>query len=152
MEERAIATGPARLDHLYVWTASLLIAHQIDSAYWQEWDLFGVPGGVQGFVLINVPLLVFFLYGLVQVVRAPRVGARFALALSLVGISTFFIHLWFIWQGHPEFQVPASLAILSGTLVASLGLASRSVQVLRAASDARRTDASGRASSGATGR
>jgi hypothetical protein len=123
--------GQTKLDHLYVWTAALLVAHQIDSAYWQEWDLFGMPGGVQAFVLLNVPLVLLSFYGLVQVVRAPRVGARFALVLSLLGIDTFFIHLWFIWHGHPEFQVPASLAILSGALVASLGLASRSIQVLR---------------------
>jgi len=122
--------GEARLDHLYVWTATLLLAHQIDSAYWQEWNLFGMPGGAQGFVLINIPVVLFFLYGLVQVVRAPRVGARFALALSLCGIGAFFIHLWFVWQGHPEFQVPTSLAVLSGSLVASLGLGWRSIGAL----------------------
>jgi dipeptide/tripeptide permease len=67
----------------------------------------------------------------VQVVRAPRVGARFALALALVGAATFLIHLWFAWQGHPEFQVFTSWAILSATLVASLGLGWRSIGVLR---------------------
>jgi len=119
-----------KLDHLYVWTTTLLLAHQIDSAYWREWNLFGIPGGVQVFVLLNLPLVLLFLFGLVQVVRAPRVGARFALALALVGTATFFIHLWFAWQGHPEFQVFTSWAILPAA-VASLGLGWRSIRVLR---------------------
>jgi peptidoglycan/LPS O-acetylase OafA/YrhL len=76
--------------------------------------------------------VLFFLFGLVRVVRAPRVGARFALALSLVGIATFFIHLWFLWQGHPEFRVSTSWGILSGALVASLALGWQSIRVLRA--------------------
>jgi len=120
-----------KLDHLYVWTTTLLLAHQIDSAYWREWNLFGIPGGVQVFVLLNLPLVLLFLFGLVQVVRAPRVGARFALALALVGFTTFFIHLWFVWRGHSEFEVFTSWAILSATLVASLALGWRSIGVLR---------------------
>jgi hypothetical protein len=110
---------------------TLLVAHQIDSAYWREWNLFGIPGGVQVFVLLNLPLVLLVLFGLVQVVRAPRVGARFALALALIGTATFFIHLWFARQGHPEFQLFTSWAILSATLVSSLGLGWRSIGVLR---------------------
>jgi hypothetical protein len=121
-----------KLDQLYVWTATLLVAHQIDSAYWHEWNLFGIPGGVQLFVLLNVPLVFVFLFGLVQVVRIPRIGVRFALALALVGIATFFIHLGFAWRGHTEFRSATSWGILCGTLVASLGLGLRSIRALRA--------------------
>jgi hypothetical protein len=129
--EDTIWLNMTKLDHLYVWTATLLVAHQIDSAYWHEWNLFGIPGGVQVFVLLNVPLVLLFLFGLVRVVRAPRNGARFALSLAFVGIATFLIHLWFLWQGHPEFRVSTSWGILCGTLVASLGLGWRSIRVLR---------------------
>lgn len=120
-----------KLIHLYVWTMALLVAHQIDSAYWHEWNLFGIPGGIQVFVLLNLPLVLLFLFGLVQVALAPRIGARFALALALLGMATFFIHLWFFWQGHSEFEVFMSWAILTATLAASLGLGWRSIGVLR---------------------
>jgi hypothetical protein len=122
--------GAVGLEHLYVWTATLLLAHQIDSAYWHEWRLFGVPGGVQTFVLINVPLVLVFLYGLVQLVRFPRVGARFALALAAVGVAAFILHAWFLWQGHPEFRTPASLGILAGAFVLSIELGRRSAKML----------------------
>ena len=44
----------AWLEHAYVWTSCLLIVHQVDSAYWQEWRMFGLSGDIQGFVLGNV--------------------------------------------------------------------------------------------------
>ena len=123
--------GGTGLEHVYVGTATLLLAHQIDSAYWHEWDLFGIPGGIQFFVLLNVPLVLVFLYGLIQVIRAPRVGARFGVALALVGVAAFALHLWLIWRGHPEFIAPTSIAVLAGAFVLALELARRSVRTLR---------------------
>ena len=120
------------LEHSYVWTACLLIAHQVDSGYWQEWRLFGLPGDIQGFVLSNIVLILPFLYGLLQVVKAPRVGARFGLALSVMGVAAFCIHTWFLAQGRPEFRVPVSIAVLTAALVTSVGLGWASVKTLRA--------------------
>lgn len=52
-----------KLLHLYILTITLLVAHQIDSAYWHEWNLFGIPGGIQVFVLLNLPLVGSFCSG-----------------------------------------------------------------------------------------
>jgi hypothetical protein len=116
---------------LYVATAALLIAHQIDSAFWQEWRLFGMKGDIQGFVLSNIVLIVPVLYGLVALVRTPRVGAWFALALSAAGVFALCIHTWFLAQGRPEFRVPVSIGVLVTALLASLALAWQSVKLLR---------------------
>ncbi len=120
-----------KLERPYLFTVTLLMAHQIDSAYWQEWKLFAIPGGVEIFVLLNVPLVLLFLYGFAQVVRGARAGARFALALASLGIAAFLIHVWFAWQGHPEFGLPTSWAILSGTLLSSVALGWRAMRTLR---------------------
>jgi hypothetical protein len=119
------------LEHSYVWTAGLLIVHQIDSAYWQEWKLFGVGGEIQGFVLGNVLLILPFLYGLVHVRSAPRAGARFGLVLSGIGLAAFVIHGWFLMQGHREFRVPVSMGILVAALFTSALLGWASVSTLR---------------------
>jgi hypothetical protein len=118
---------------LYVSTAALLVAHQIDSAFWQEWNLFGMQGGIQAFVLLNIPLIAPFLYGLTVLVRKPRVGAWYALALSAVGAFAFGIHSWFLAQGRPEFRVPASIAVLVAAFVTSVALARQSIGLLRRA-------------------
>jgi hypothetical protein len=122
-----------RLEGLYVSTTALLVAHQIDSAFWQEWNLFGMSGGIQAFVLMNVALIVPFLYGLILLVRTPRVGARYGMVLSAVGVAAFVVHTWFFVHGHPEFRVPASIAVLAATLVTSLGLGWQSLKLLREA-------------------
>jgi hypothetical protein len=121
-----------KLESLYLVTITLLIAHQIDSAYWQEWNLFGMSGEIQSFVLSNVPLVFVFVYGLIRLVKAPRVGARFGLALAVVGTAAFFIHAWFLLQGRPEFRVPASIAVLAVALATSIGLGWQSIKTLRA--------------------
>ena len=47
---------------LYLVNAVLLINHEIDSAYWKEWQLFRLPGGIEGFLLLQFPLLCLFIY------------------------------------------------------------------------------------------
>ena len=48
---------------LYLVNAVLLINHEIDSAYWKEWQLFKLPGDITGFLLIHFPLLILILDG-----------------------------------------------------------------------------------------
>ena len=105
---------------IYLANAILLINHEIDSAYWKEWDLFRLPGGISGFLLIHFPLLFLVLYGLVQVYQGSFSGLVFSLALSIAGIFAFSIHLFFIKRGRNEFKTPVSLFILSATLLVSI--------------------------------
>jgi hypothetical protein len=117
----------------YLVAFALLAAHEIDSAYWHEWELFGVPGGIQLFLILNFALLIPFLWGLTRLARSPRAGAPYGIVLALAGVAAFGLHTWFLVQGRPEFRLAASLAILGATLIASLGLGWLSVKALRAA-------------------
>jgi len=105
---------------LYFYNAILLIIHEIDSAYWKEWDLFHLPGGIAGFLVLHVPLLAVILYGLIEVHQRGRAGLLFSLVLGLGGIFAFAIHAYFIRKGRPEFKTPMSLAILVAILVMSV--------------------------------
>lgn len=113
----------------YLLTTTLLVAHQIDAAYWHEWTLFGIPGGIQAFVMLNLPLVFVVLAGLAKVAAGAPHARRYSLALALVGIATFFIHLGLAGRGHPEFGMPVSWMILGETLLASLWLGARSLAV-----------------------
>jgi len=97
-----------------------LINHEIDSAYWQEWNLFKLPGGISGFLIIHFPLLVFILYGLVLVFEQSFVGLILSLLLALGGIGAFIIHLFFIKMGRKEFKLPVSLCILVAMFMVSI--------------------------------
>jgi hypothetical protein len=105
---------------LYLINATLLIDHEIDSAYWKEWELFKLPGGITGFLIVHVPLILLVLVGLVYVARQESLGLIFSLGLGLAGIVAFFLHLTFILLGKPHFKTRVSLALLSGILVVSV--------------------------------
>ena len=105
---------------LYSVNATLLIVHEIDSAYRQEWKLFRLPGGISFFLILHLPLVFLILYGLVQVQQESLAGQILSLVLSLAGIFAFSIHTFFSHRGHPEFKTPISIVILMATLGVSV--------------------------------
>lgn len=105
---------------LYLSNAVLLINHEIDSAYWKEWEMFRLPGGITGFLLLHFPLLFVVLCGLVLIVRNSFWGLICSLFVCLGGIFAFVIHSYFLKQGRREFDKPLSKAILVLTLLVSL--------------------------------
>ena len=115
---------------LYLINSILLINHEIDSAYWKEWELFKLPGGVNGFLIIHFPLLFFVLYGLVQVNEGTFAGLIFSLVLSGGGLFAFGIHSFYIKKGHRQFSTPISRLILTATLITSILQGGLSVYLL----------------------
>ncbi len=105
---------------LYFFNALLLIIHEIDSAYWKEWDLFKLPVGISGFLLIHFPLIGFILLGLISIILWPIAGIVFSFILSFGGIFAFSIHTYFIRKGKEEFTALISKGILLATLVISV--------------------------------
>lgn len=100
---------------IYLANAVLLIDHEIDSAYWKEWDLFRLKGGVQGFLLLHLPLLAVILYGLAEIARGEQAGLIYSLVLAGGGIFALCIHSFFIARGRKEFTLPVSLVLLAAT-------------------------------------
>ncbi len=105
---------------LYLINGVLLINHEIDSAYWKEWELFRLPGGHAGFLILHFPLLFLILYGLLLVFQHSFAGLVFSLIVSFGGIFAFSIHMFFIKRGRNEFKTPVSLFILASTFIVSI--------------------------------
>ena len=42
---------------VYMINSVFLINHEIDSAYWNEWTLFKLKGGINSFLIIHLPLI-----------------------------------------------------------------------------------------------
>lgn len=106
--------------NLYLLNFALLFTHEIDSAYWKEWELFGIPGGIQMFLVLNFLLLLVALIGFRQVLLGERYGNLFSPFLAASGAFAFSIHSYFILNGHREFTLPASLVLLVLILLVSL--------------------------------
>ena len=105
---------------LYLINSVLLVNHEIDSAYWNEWKLFKLPGGINGFLVVHFPLLFLVFYGMILVYQGSQMGLIFSLGLSFAGIFAFITHMYFIKNGRNEFNVPISLFILVSALIVSL--------------------------------
>ena len=108
---------------LYLLNTVLLILHEMDSAYWKEWELFRLPGGITGFLLLHFPLYVVGLYGLVLVYQGARAGLMLSLFISAAGIFAFCIHTHFLRKGRAEFGTATSRLLLVAVLVMSLAQA-----------------------------
>ncbi len=105
---------------LYLVNTVLLILHEMDSAYWKEWDLFRLPGGIGGFLLIHFPLYLAGLYGLVLVSQGASAGLILSLVVGAAGIFAFGIHTFFLRKGRPEFNTQISKGILDLLLIVSI--------------------------------
>ena len=106
--------------NLYLLNFALLFTHEIDSAFWKEWELFGIPGGIQVFLVLNFLLLIVALIGFMQVLCEGKHWKAFSLMLAASGVFAFSIHSYFILNGHGEFTLPASLMLLVLILIVSI--------------------------------
>jgi hypothetical protein len=116
----------------YAVNATLLIVHEIDSAYWKEWELFRLPGGPGGFVLLHIPMVLLVLWGFLAVARHQTAGLVLSLILAASGLVGFGLHTWFLSRGRPEFRSAVSVGILALFLLASLFQAVTAVRILLA--------------------
>jgi hypothetical protein len=121
---------PQLLLWVYIVNAVLLIDHEIESAYWREWELFGLPGGIQGFVFMHVPILFVLLFGVEELCRGTIPGLIISLIFAAGGLFAFCIHTYFIRRGKPGFNLTASKILLWGMLLVSLIQAAMSVSLL----------------------
>ncbi len=121
---------PQFLLWVYILNAVLLIDHEIESAYWREWELFGLPGGIQGFIFMHIPILFVLLLGVEELCRGTAVGLILSLIFAAGGIFAFCIQIYFVHKGKPGFNLAASKILLWGMLLVSLIQAAMSVSLL----------------------
>jgi Family of unknown function (DUF6713) len=115
---------------IYLANATFLLVHEMDSAYWKEWELFRLPGGPGFFMVLHLPIVFLVLWGVKQIVLQQNAGAVISLVLGASGLIGFGLHTFFIRTGHPEFKTPVSLALIGGMLITSLAQLVVSVIVL----------------------
>ncbi len=104
---------------IYLANAVAIIDHEIDSAYWNEWKLFRLPGGIALFLALHVPLLGVILYGLVDLSAGGPAGLPISLLVAAGGLFALVAHGIFLLKGGSDFRTPASIALIIVTGVLS---------------------------------
>ena len=110
------------MDRWYTATLLSLIVHQIDAAYWNEWDMFHVPGGIQGFLIFNALAVGLLLHGYRQVILGEPQARRYALLCGGIGVLTALLHAGFAATGNQQFDLPLSIATILACLASGTGL------------------------------
>jgi uncharacterized membrane protein len=102
--------------------AVILINHEIDSAYWQEWKLINPndKNGINGFILMHFPMLFIILFGLVLVYEHRLSGYIISLVLAAGGLFAFFFHFYHLRKGNPAFNSVLSKALIVSTFILSI--------------------------------
>lgn len=114
-----------RLLFTYIVNASLVLCHEIDSAFWQEWRLFHLPGGAAGFVAMHLVVVPIILVGLVMVARGSAQSRWWSIPIGVAGAAGSIAHLTFLARGDESFSTPFSVA-----LIAAFGLSSVTLTIV----------------------
>lgn len=104
----------------YFSTLCLLVLHQIDAAYWREWEMFHLPGGIQAYLAFNLLAIPVLLLGYTQVLLRGDQTLLFASLCAGLGALTFLIHAGFALAGFSQFQLPLSMALILLCLASAL--------------------------------
>jgi hypothetical protein len=115
-------TPQQRLLYVYLLNATLVICHEIDSAYWQEWQLFHLPGGPGGFIAMHLIVVPIVLVGLVLVARESAQARLWAIPIGIAGTLGCLLHLTFLALGNTSFATPFSVALIVAFGLSSVAL------------------------------
>lgn len=107
---------------VYFLNATILIIHEIDSAYWQEWKLIDPndKNGINGFLILHFPMIILILLGLIQVYDNKFSGLILSLVLSAGGLFAFFFHFYHLRKGKQEFNTIVSKTLIISTFIISI--------------------------------
>jgi hypothetical protein len=125
MNRSSYETSQRRLLVAYLANASLVLCHEIDSAYWQEWRLFHLPGGSAGFVAMHLVVVPIILVGLVIVARGSAQSRWWSILIGAAGSAGCIAHLTFLARGDESFSTPFSVA-----LIVAFGLSSVTLTII----------------------
>jgi len=106
-----------KLEHSYLITMSLLILHQIDAAYWKEWQMFYLPGGIQVFLLFNIFIIPIVLIGYKQLITQSNTAHFYSYLCASLAVLTFVMHFGFALLGASQFHLPLSMTIIVFCLI-----------------------------------
>jgi hypothetical protein len=103
----------------YIVNAILLLLHEIDSAYWKEWEIFGLPGGISGFLLLHAPLLAVLFAGTIELEKSSTAGTVIGVIAGVCGLLPFVIH-HIVFRRINRFDTVASTTIIYLTIASGI--------------------------------
>ncbi len=107
---------------VYIINFTFLTIHEMDSAYWREWEMLGPLKkiGYSGYLAIHIPLMLFFLYALLFLQNGTTFGMIASYCLAFFGLFAYFFHFYHLRISKEKFDTLISKMILYAILAASI--------------------------------
>jgi hypothetical protein len=112
---------------LYIINATLLLLHEIESGYEKEWEIFKLPGGITGFLILHIPIIMLLFYGLIEILNDSAAGQVLGIIAGTGGVIPFIVHK-ILFKKPDKFNLPVSGAIIYLNLLSGIGLVFLSVR------------------------
>ncbi|MEN8821776.1 MAG: DUF6713 family protein [Abyssibacter sp.] len=109
-----------RLEWVSLSNFTVLCTHQIDAAYWHEWEMFHLPGGNQINLILNLPLIGAGLLAMRRIVLSPDSATWGQAYLITLGLLVVILHTGFFVAGYAQFTQPMSYLLIAATGLLSI--------------------------------
>ena len=77
---------------VYILNATLLLLHEIESAYEKEWEILKLPGRITGFLIMHMPIILLFFYGVIEIEKGSMTGLIIGVITGISGLLPFIVH------------------------------------------------------------
>ena len=77
---------------IYIINACLLLLHEIESAYFKEWEILKLPGRITGFLLLHIPIIMILFWGAIEIEKQSTSGIIIAIIVGAGGLVPFLVH------------------------------------------------------------
>ena len=114
---------------LYIANATLLLLHEVESAYEKEWEILKLPRRITGFLLLHIPIIILLFYGLTEIEKNSTIGLIVGIILGIGGVIPFIVHK-VIFKTPDKFNLPISNAIIYLNILSGISLLFLSVLIL----------------------
>jgi len=105
----------------YILNATILILHEIESGYEKEWEILKLPVKLTGFILLHVPILFLFFYGLYFIIQYPQTRAIISILTGSIGLIPLLVHK-IIKKEKEHFNKTISNILIFGNIITGIFL------------------------------
>lgn len=113
----------------YILNSSLLLLHEIESAFEKEWEILKLPIKITGFLILHVPIVLILFYGALEIEKQTQVGLILGILLGISGSIPLIVHK-IVLRRKDHFDLPISNIILYSNTVIGTGTAVLSAHLL----------------------
>jgi uncharacterized membrane protein len=76
----------------YILHVTILILHEIESGYEKEWEILKLPVKLTGFIILHIPMMFLFFYGLYFIIQYPQTRVVISIISGIIGLIPFLVH------------------------------------------------------------